>query len=138
MLTRRGLLAASALAAPGLASAAWPERPVRLVVGFPPGGPTDFIARSVAPGLSAAWGQPVVIENRGGANATIATELVARAAPDGTTLLLAANNHVMNPPLYARLPYDPGPQMPVNVDVRPPAPPAPIADPRMPRYRGTY
>jgi tripartite-type tricarboxylate transporter receptor subunit TctC len=106
-LTRRGL-AALALT-PGLARAqgAWPDRPVRLFVGFPPGGPTDFIARAVAPGLQAAWGQPVVIENRGGANATIATEAVARSAPDGHTLMLAANNHVMNPPLYTRLPYDP-------------------------------
>ena len=104
---RRALLALPALLAAGPARAAWPERPVRLFVGFPPGGPTDFIARAVAPGLQAAWGQPVVIENRGGANATIATEAVARAAPDGHTLLLAANNHVMNPPLYAKLPYDP-------------------------------
>jgi len=108
MLRRRALLGAGVLALPGLARAAgWPDRPVRLVVGFPPGGPTDFIARAVAPGLAAAWGQSVVVENRGGANATIATEAVARAAPDGTTLLLAANNHVMNPPLYAKLPYDP-------------------------------
>jgi len=108
MPTRRGLLAAGAITLPlPLRAAAWPERPVRLFVGFPPGGPTDFIARAVAPGLAAAWGQPVVIENRGGANATIATEAVARATPDGHTLLLAANNHVMNPPLYATLPYDP-------------------------------
>ncbi|TDG31455.1 Bug family tripartite tricarboxylate transporter substrate binding protein [Paracraurococcus ruber] len=107
VMRRRALLAA-ALAAPALArAAAWPDRPIRLLVGFPPGGPTDFIARAVAPGLQAAWGQTVVIENRGGANATIATEAVARAAPDGHTLLLAANNHVMNPPLYAALPYDP-------------------------------
>ncbi|MDO9708387.1 Bug family tripartite tricarboxylate transporter substrate binding protein [Paracraurococcus lichenis] len=104
---RRALLAAPALLMAGRALAAWPDHPVRLFVGFPPGGPTDFIARAVAPGLQAAWGQPVVIENRGGANATIATEAVARAAPDGHTLLLAANNHVMNPPLYAKLPYDP-------------------------------
>jgi len=104
---RRALLPAPALLLARPARAAWPERPVRLFVGFPPGGPTDFIARVVAPGLSAAWGQPVAIENRGGANATIATEAVARAAPDGQTLLLAANNHVMNPPLYAKLPYDP-------------------------------
>lgn len=109
-MKRRALLAAPALlVAPALAQGAgrWPERPVRLFVGFPPGGPTDFIARVVAPGLSVAWGQQVVVENRGGANATIATEAVARSAPDGYTLLLAANNHVMNPPLYAQLGYDP-------------------------------
>ena len=107
-LPRRSLLAAPALLAwPARAQGAWPERPVRLFVGFPPGGPTDFIARLVAPGLAAAWGQQVVVENRGGANAVIATEAVARSAPDGHTLLLAANNFVMNPPLYAQLPYDP-------------------------------
>jgi tripartite-type tricarboxylate transporter receptor subunit TctC len=108
MIGRRALLAAPVLlAAPALAQGNWPDRPVRLVVGFPPGGPTDFIARLVAPGLAAAWGQQVVVENRGGANATIATEAVARSAPDGYVLLLAANNHVMNPPLYAQLGYDP-------------------------------
>jgi tripartite-type tricarboxylate transporter receptor subunit TctC len=107
MIPRRTLLAAPALLAfPALAQTG-PERPVRLFVGFPPGGPTDFIARLVAPGLAAAWGQQVVVENRGGANAIIATEAVARSAPDGHTLLLAANNFVMNPPLYAQLPYDP-------------------------------
>ena len=54
-----------------LAQAQWPERPVRIVVGFPPGGPTDFVARLIAPGLAAAWKQQVIIDNRGGANGTI-------------------------------------------------------------------
>ncbi|HEY4250382.1 MAG TPA: tripartite tricarboxylate transporter substrate binding protein [Roseomonas sp.] len=110
-LPRRALaaatLTATSLFAAGRARAeTWPDRPVRLMVGFPPGGSTDIVARLVGLGLSAAWGQPVVIENRGGANATIATDAVARAAPDGYTLLFAANNLVMNPPLFARLPYD--------------------------------
>lgn len=100
----------AALAATGTRPAraqGWPHRPVRLLVGFPPGGSTDIVARLVAQGLAAAWGQSVVVENRAGANATIATEAVARAAPDGYTLLLAANNLVTNPPLFVQLPYDP-------------------------------
>nr|WP_302474577.1 tripartite tricarboxylate transporter substrate-binding protein [Roseococcus sp. MDT2-1-1] len=76
-----------------------------MVVGFPPGGPTDLVARLVATELEAAWGRPVVIENRAGANATLATDMVAKAAPDGYTLLCAANNHVMNPAIYTNLPY---------------------------------
>lgn len=83
----------------------WPERPVRIVVGFPPGGPTDFVARLIAPGLAAAWKQQVIIDNRGGANGTIGTDYVAKAAPDGMTLLFSGNNIVMNTGLY-RLPYD--------------------------------
>lgn len=83
----------------------WPERPVRIVVGFPPGGPTDFVARLIAPGLAAAWKQQVIIDNRGGANGTIGTDFVAKAPPDGMTLLFSGNNIVMNTGLY-RLPYD--------------------------------
>ncbi len=104
--SRRGLLlAAAALAARPARAAAWPERPVRILVGFPPGGPTDLVARLVATGLSAAWGQQVIIENRGGANGTIATDAVAKSAPDGHTLLFSGNNIVMNTGLY-QLPYD--------------------------------
>lgn len=104
MVGRRGVLAAAAGLVAARRAAAQPvDRPVRLVVGFPPGGPTDFIARLVAQSLGSA----VVVENRAGANATVATAAVAQAPPDGTTLLLAANNHVMNPGLYPRLPYDP-------------------------------
>ena len=83
----------------------WPERPVRIVVGFPPGGPTDFVARLIAPGLAAAWKQQVIIDNRGGANGTIGTDYVAKAAPDGMTLLFSGNNFFMNPGLYTP-PYD--------------------------------
>ncbi len=103
MLQRRALFAAG-LAMPAVAQT-WPDRPVRLLVGFPPGGPTDYVARLVAPYLSAAWGMQVIIENRGGANGTLATDAVAKSAPDGHTLLFSGNNIVMNTGLY-RLPYD--------------------------------
>lgn len=109
MLRRRAVFAAAlaspALASPGWAQTAWPERPVRILVGFPPGGPTDYVARLVAPMLATAWGQQVIIENRGGANGTLATDAVAKSAPDGHTLLFSGNNIVMNTGLY-RLPYD--------------------------------
>jgi tripartite-type tricarboxylate transporter receptor subunit TctC len=104
MLRRRAVFAA-ALATPALAQSAWPERPVRILVGFPPGGPTDYVARLIAPMLANAWGQQVIIENRGGANGTLATDAVAKSAPDGHMLLFSGNNIVMNTGLY-RLPYD--------------------------------
>jgi tripartite-type tricarboxylate transporter receptor subunit TctC len=107
-LPRRFLLsAAGGLAISRTAWAqAWPSRPVRILVGFAAGGPTDLIARLMAPELQLLWGQPVIIENRPGANAIIATEAAARAAPDGHTLFFAAGNHTTNPAVYARLPYD--------------------------------
>ena len=88
--TRRAMLALPSLLAPavGRAQAPWPDRPVRLLIGYPPGGPTDFVGRLAAAGLQAAWGQTVVVENRAGAS-SVAAEVVARAAPDGLTLLLA-------------------------------------------------
>jgi tripartite-type tricarboxylate transporter receptor subunit TctC len=85
----------------------YPNRPVRLVVPFPPGGPADALGRVLADQLNKMWGQPVIIENRGGAGGNIGAELVARAAPDGYTLLLNASNHVINASLYDKLPYDP-------------------------------
>ncbi|MBV1796127.1 tripartite tricarboxylate transporter substrate binding protein [Siccirubricoccus sp. G192] len=107
--SRRALLAgAGLLAMPGLTWAqAWPERPVRLIVPFAPGGPTDILARALAERLFDAWHQPVVVENRPGAGSSIGTEYVARQPPDGYTLLFGATAHVMNPPLLPRLPYDP-------------------------------
>ncbi len=110
---RRDLLAAlgiaAGLAAPRLAraQASFPDRAVRIVVPYAAGGPTDIIARAVAERLFEAWRQPVVVENRPGAGASIGAEHVARAAADGHTLLLAASAHVMNPPLMPRLPYHP-------------------------------
>jgi tripartite-type tricarboxylate transporter receptor subunit TctC len=85
----------------------YPNRAVRLVVPFAAGGPADTLARILADKLTPAWGQPVVVENRSGGGANIGTEYVARAAPDGYTLLLNASNHVINAGLYERLSYHP-------------------------------
>ncbi|WP_431283063.1 Bug family tripartite tricarboxylate transporter substrate binding protein [Humitalea sp. 24SJ18S-53] len=91
----------------GARAQAYPTRPVRMVLGFPPGGSTDIIARYVAEALSATWSVPVVVENRGGAGGNIASELVARSAPDGYTLLMIIGAHVTNRALHNNLPYDP-------------------------------
>jgi tripartite-type tricarboxylate transporter receptor subunit TctC len=91
--------------APGAAQAAFPERPLRLVVPFPPGGGTDLIARQLAEGMTRNLGQTVIVENRGGGSTIIGTEAVAKAAPDGYTLLLATFAHAVNPALHAKLPY---------------------------------
>lgn len=88
-------------------AAPWPTRPLRIVVGFVPGGPVDLVARIVAPRYSALLGQPVVVENRPGADANIAMETVARATPDGHTLLLVQPGIAINPPLYRSVPFDP-------------------------------
>jgi tripartite-type tricarboxylate transporter receptor subunit TctC len=110
---RRLLLTAGALGtaaiAPGLARAQdrYPNRPVRIVSQFAAGGPADIIARMIAERLQGRWGQPVVVENRIGAAGTIGATYVARSAPDGYTLLMATNTHVMNPTLIPNLQYDP-------------------------------
>ena len=89
------------------ASAQYPSRPIRLLVPNPPGGATDTIARVVAPRLGEALGQPVVVENRPGSNGNLSSELAARAAPDGYTLLLGQDSQiVISPHLYANLPVD--------------------------------
>jgi len=108
----RCLLAAlvllAAFAAPTSGSAqGYPNRPVRLVVPFPAGGPADALGRALGDQWSKMWGQPVIIENRGGAGGNLGAEVVARAAPDGYTLLLNASSHVINASLYEKLPYDP-------------------------------
>src|SRR5688572_31758310 len=90
------------------AQADFPTRPIRLIVTVPPGGAADFIARLVGGKISEALGQPVLVENRGGAGGTIATDAVAKAAPDGYTLLQnSITTHGVGPHLYAKLPYDP-------------------------------
>src|SRR2546427_1784204 len=85
----------------------YPSRPIRIVVGFPPGGGNDIIARMIGSKMQEDWGQPVVIDNKAGANSIIAAEFVAKSAPDGYTLLVNATGGMsVNPVLYAKLPYD--------------------------------
>lgn len=104
---RRALIAAAALARPALAQAPWPDRPVRLVVPFTPGGSTDILARAVARGLSDRFGQPFVVDNRAGAGGTVGSEMVARATPDGTTLMMGhIGTLAVNPAIYPNLTFD--------------------------------
>ena len=102
-------LASVCLGTSGLAVAqSYPERPVKLVVPFPPGGPTDGMARIIGQKLAEKWGHPVIIENRGGAGGGIAAESVAKSAPDGYTLFFGTTGtQTINPSLYAKLAYDP-------------------------------
>ncbi|WP_408647804.1 Bug family tripartite tricarboxylate transporter substrate binding protein [Xenophilus arseniciresistens] len=111
---RAGLLlgAAMALALPGMKAwaqpDAWPGKPIKLVVNFPAGGAADQIARAINTPLQEALGQPVVIENRGGAGGNIGGDVVAKSAPDGYTLLLSSGGMVsVNPFIYAKMPFDP-------------------------------
>jgi tripartite-type tricarboxylate transporter receptor subunit TctC len=89
-----------------LGAAAYPDRPVRMVVGFPPGGAADILARVAAQQLSERLGQQVVVDNRGGAGGLIATEVAAKANADGYTLLFSSIPHVINPHLYKKVSYD--------------------------------
>jgi tripartite-type tricarboxylate transporter receptor subunit TctC len=85
----------------------WPSKPVRIVVAYPPGGGIDVMARQIAERLTSAWGQPVVVENKPGANTIIATDAVAKSAPDGTTILMTTDaTFSINPHLYKKLPFD--------------------------------
>lgn len=84
----------------------FPSRPVRLVVPYPPGGANDIVARLLAPKMGERLGQNVVIDNRGGGNTLIGSEIVAKSAPSGYTILIVAAGHAINPSLYAKLPYD--------------------------------
>ena len=97
------------LTALGLAQAqSWPQKPIRVIVNFPPGGAADQIARAVAQPLGEALGQSVVVENRGGANGNIGGEAVAKSAADGHTLLMSSGGMVsINPHLYNKMPFDP-------------------------------
>ncbi|HET7763659.1 MAG TPA: tripartite tricarboxylate transporter substrate binding protein [Burkholderiales bacterium] len=94
---------------PALAQAAdaWPARPIRFILPFPPGGGTDILGRIIAERLTANLGQPVVTENRGGAGGNVGAEAAAKSAPDGYTIVLVAPSLAISPSLYAKLAYDP-------------------------------
>ena len=100
-------LLALLLCLPCFAAQAWPDKPVRIVVAYPPGGGIDVMARQIAEKLTSQWGQSVVVENRPGANTIIAADAVAKSPADGHTLLMTTDaTFSINPHLYARLPYD--------------------------------
>lgn len=100
-------LFAAALLLPAAVQAQYPSKPIRLVVGFPPGGSNDIVARNLAPKLTEIMGAQVVVENRPGANATLGTDFVAKSAPDGYTVTLAsASPLVISPHTYSKLPYN--------------------------------
>ena len=102
-----GATLALSAGAPAEAQDAWPNRSVRIVVPFAAGGATDVVARALAKDLGELWGQPVVIDNRGGAGGNIGAEVVARSAGDGYTLLMASGSILtVNPHIYAKLPFD--------------------------------
>jgi len=96
-----------ALALPAWAQDAYPSRPVRFILPFPPGGPTDILGRLISERLTAQLGQPVVTENRGGAGGNVGAEAAAKSAPDGYTMVLVAPSLAISPTLYAKLNYDP-------------------------------
>jgi tripartite-type tricarboxylate transporter receptor subunit TctC len=104
MLASLGLAIAGAI--PGLARAEYPDRPIKLIVPFSPGGGTDLIARTLAKPMAAKLGQSIVVENKAGAGTIIGSDAVARSQPDGYTFLIATLAHSVNPSLHARLPYD--------------------------------
>lgn len=102
-----GIALLSVMAVAGAAHAqGYPNRPVRVVVPYPPGGANDTVARLLAPKVGEQLGQQLVVDNRGGANTIIGTDLVAKAAPDGYTLLIVAGGQAATPALYPKLPYD--------------------------------
>jgi tripartite-type tricarboxylate transporter receptor subunit TctC len=111
MLTRRNALKgglALTLCAPAARAQSWPSQNIKLVVPFPPGGSTDVLARRLAEGLRVSLGQPVIVENRGGAGGTIGSDFVAKSAPDGYTLLMGVTGtHGVAPSLYPNLTYQP-------------------------------
>ena len=96
----------SLAATAAIAATPYPARPIRILIPFPPGGSTDLLARMVGQRFADAWGQPTVPDNRIGANGIIASDITAKAAPDGHTLLMIAIGHAANMSLYRKLPYD--------------------------------
>jgi tripartite-type tricarboxylate transporter receptor subunit TctC len=107
-ILRISTLLSLALAAPMavLADGAYPDKPIKFVVPYPPGGGTDVVARIVQQRLQAALGQPIVIDNKGGAGGSLGTDIVAKAAPDGYTVLFTLSSHTINPAIFPKLPFD--------------------------------
>jgi tripartite-type tricarboxylate transporter receptor subunit TctC len=112
----------SHLVAAQSASPVWPNKPVRIVLPFPPGGTSDVFARLLADKLKAVWGQAVVVESKPGANGIIASDAVAKAVADGHTLLFASGAHAINASLYPKLPYDTARDFSAVAMVVPPGP----------------
>ncbi|MGN6579604.1 MAG: tripartite tricarboxylate transporter substrate binding protein [Bordetella sp.] len=107
VMRRCAALALSVLAlGSGAAHAGYPDHPITVIVTYPPGGTVDAVARIIAPTLSAKLGQPIVIENRGGAGGMIGGSVVAHSKPDGYTLMLDASNYAQNPALHSKMPFD--------------------------------
>ena len=102
----RTVVAIAAAAAVQAFAQGYPNKPVHVMITFPPGSGTDIVGRIVGQKLSEYWGQPVVAENRGGAGGSIGSAVVAKAAPDGYMLMINSNAHAVNPAIYAKLPYD--------------------------------
>src|SRR6185295_17651062 len=96
----------AAIALPAFAQQSYPSKPVRIVSPFPPGGGNDALCRTIAPKLSENLKQQVIIENRAGANGIVGTEVAARSAPDGYTIVLIPSGHAVNASLYKKLPFD--------------------------------
>jgi tripartite-type tricarboxylate transporter receptor subunit TctC len=99
-------LALAVIAGHASAQSAYPSKSIRILVPFPAGGSTDFVARGIGQKITEAWGQQVVLDNRAGAAGIVATEIVAKAAPDGYTLLMNSVSHAANASMYGKLPYD--------------------------------
>lgn len=104
--TAPALMAVLLMIAPVLSAQPFPEKPIRILVPFAPGGSTDILARMLGQKLTDAWGQQAVVDNRTGGNGVIAAQLTAQANPDGHTLLMVAIGHAINPSLHKALPYD--------------------------------
>ncbi len=106
-LAHAALITAAVLAAPAAhAQQHWPDKPIRFVVPYPPGGGTDVIARIVQERFQKELGQPIIIENRGGAAGSLGTDVVAKAASDGYTVLFTLSSHTINPSIYPKLPFN--------------------------------
>jgi tripartite-type tricarboxylate transporter receptor subunit TctC len=106
MKTRIGAMLAACALSLTVQAQDYPQKPIKMITPYPPGGPTDVLARAISQKLSERLGQPIIIDNRPGASGMIGADLVAKAVPDGYTLLANASIHVINPSLYANPPYD--------------------------------